>query len=356
MKVGKTFFVCPTLGGGGSERDAVVLATAYLERGWPSGILVLRAEGPNLERIPHGVELVDLACPRVAYSALKLFKFISDRPRDTFVFLDFDMAVVAGALRRLVGLKARLVYRESNMPMYYVPKRRRWLFPSFIGRMDALICQNVSEKRELSLLGVRIHDVHVVPNPTIFPSYVEAFKGPHSGGPVSILGVGRLDFQKAHHRLIKLFSSLVVKRPGSTLTILGEGPLRGELENLIVELGLTESVFLPGFVKNADEWRKKTDLFVMTSYFEGQPNALLESIAAGTRYLSTPCGGGVSELLSEIGADECILSEDLDGVGFMDVVDRVLGYDSIYWSLAYGRLTKFIDFEKAVAGYRNACK
>ena len=106
-----------------------------------------------------------------------------------------------------------------------------------------------------------------------------------------ILGVGRLTSQKNFELLIKSFS-ILRKSIKAKLVILGEGPLRGELENLAKDLGVEKDVHLPGFVDNPFMWMKNSKVFVLFSDYEGLPNALIQAMACGTEVISTNCPTG----------------------------------------------------------------
>lgn len=113
-----------------------------------------------------------------------------------------------------------------------------------------------------------------------------------------IVSVGRLNPQKNHRLLIEAFSKVVVKYPDYHLTIYGEGPERPILLGMIEQLGLTNKVTMPGTTNQLFEKIKDVALFVMTSDFEGLPNALMEAMALGLPCISTDCScGGPSELI-----------------------------------------------------------
>lgn len=108
-----------------------------------------------------------------------------------------------------------------------------------------------------------------------------------------IVSVGRLEKQKNQSLLIDAFYDISDKFLNYKLIIYGEGSLRKELENKIKKLNMQNKIFLPGNVDNIQEKIEKAKLFVMTSDYEGMPNALMEAMALGLPCISTncPCGG-----------------------------------------------------------------
>ena len=113
-----------------------------------------------------------------------------------------------------------------------------------------------------------------------------------------ILGVGRLSKQKRFDVLIKAFHQSNAKN--YKLVILGEGNQRTELEKLIVELNLTDSVIMPGFVSNPYPWYKGAKLFVLSSDSEGFGNVIVEALACGLPVISTDCGPVQEILIGEL--------------------------------------------------------
>jgi glycosyltransferase involved in cell wall biosynthesis len=110
------------------------------------------------------------------------------------------------------------------------------------------------------------------------------------------IAIGRMVPQKNFSLLIDSFS-LVNKEVDSKLIILGEGPLRPDLEKQIVALGLSKNIFLEGFVSNPYQYIANADVFVLTSLWEGFGNVLVESLSFGLQVVSTDCNSGPSEVL-----------------------------------------------------------
>lgn len=122
-----------------------------------------------------------------------------------------------------------------------------------------------------------------------------------------IVTCGRLTEQKNHKLLINAFAKVQKAYPFAVLKIYGEGTLREELQDQIDALDLNKKVFLMGATNNVAKALETADLFVLSSDYEGMPNALMEAMAAGVPCISTDCPcGGPRELL---GADSLQLVE-----------------------------------------------
>lgn len=130
----------------------------------------------------------------------------------------------------------------------------------------------------------------IIPNPI----KEEFICRPYTGKREKIIvTVGRLEKQKNHKMLIEAFSKLPEELNEYKLIIYGEGSLRPELEKQIKELNLLDRVFLPGQVDDIKNKIYKASLFVLSSNYEGMPNALMEAMALGIPCVATdcPCGG-----------------------------------------------------------------
>lgn len=103
--------------------------------------------------------------------------------------------------------------------------------------------------------------------------------------------LGRLAEQKAYGVLLEALARLPAATPDWRLVLLGDGPLRGELEARAGALGLAERVVFAGFRDDAAALLPAFDGVVFSSHFEGLPIALLEAMAAGKPVVSTAVGG-----------------------------------------------------------------
>lgn len=110
-----------------------------------------------------------------------------------------------------------------------------------------------------------------------------------SSGPLLVC-VARLIEQKGHRWLLSAFRAVVEEFPQATLLLLGDGPLRSQLEELAAELGLLEHVQFAGWSNKVSALLPGTDLFVLSSEWEGFGLVLLEAMAAGLPIVATRVG------------------------------------------------------------------
>lgn len=110
--------------------------------------------------------------------------------------------------------------------------------------------------------------------------------------------VGRLVKTKGHENLLKSFSEISKKSPDAKLVILGDGPLRRDLEEHTMDLGITPKVVFAGFRSDVPELLPGFDGFVLPSVAEGLSLALLEAMASKLPVIASDVGG-IPEVLNE---------------------------------------------------------
>jgi len=144
--------------------------------------------------------------------------------------------------------------------------------------------------------GYRLRDLRVIPNAVVAPA-------PDAGGEtldgLTLLAVGRLDRQKGYDLLVRAFSRVAAKHPGWTLRVAGDGPLRDELAQLTGALSLDDRVVWMGQVADVAGLYAQSNAYVMSSSYEGFPNALCEAMAAGLACVSTDCPSGPADIIRD---------------------------------------------------------
>jgi glycosyltransferase involved in cell wall biosynthesis len=113
-----------------------------------------------------------------------------------------------------------------------------------------------------------------------------------------VVAMGRMTAQKRFDILLNAFSRVILSTD-ARLIILGEGPERTRLENMVKDLGIEEKVSLAGFQRNPYALLAHADVFVLSSQYEGLPMAILEAMACGLPVISTDCRSGPTEILED---------------------------------------------------------
>ena len=112
-----------------------------------------------------------------------------------------------------------------------------------------------------------------------------------------IISVARFTSQKDHFCLIKSINLLKNKYKNIKVLLVGSGNKKKEIQNFIDELKLNKIIKILNFKKNPYPYIKKSDIFILSSNYEGLPNVLLEAITLNKFVISSNCPTGPSEIL-----------------------------------------------------------
>lgn len=175
----------------------------------------------------------------------------------------------------------RRVMSERNNPRH---KGRSYYWAGLISflRADKVIFQTDAVKKMFPCL-IRRKGV-VVPNPVSVDCLA-------SGSSRRIVTMGRLHPQKNHSMLIEAFALFAKTHPYHTLHIYGKSYNETDLEPVIRRLSLSGRVFLEGFQERIHPLIADAEQFVLSSDYEGVPNALLEAMMMGLPCVSTEFEG-----------------------------------------------------------------
>ena len=308
----KILIILPNLTGGGAERVHVNLANDWAIHGFDVEFVLMRKEGDLIQLLHPKISVVGLNVDRIRDSIIPLAAHLrKSRPQVVLAAMwPLTSAVVLAWL--LSGLKGKLYLsdhehltssyiRRGRAKQSYLKNLIRFSYPLASG----VIAVSRGVREDLCELGnLPEQKVRVIYNPAVIG--IASRREVHSsteqlwGSDVAfhLLTVGRLAPEKDHVTLIKAFA-LLPESLNAKLVILGEGPLRAELEALVTLLHLTDRVFLPGFMMDPYPWFFRADLFVLSSLWEGFGNVIVEAFECGVPVVSTNCPSGPAEILED---------------------------------------------------------
>lgn len=336
----------------GAEKVVLNVVSGLAGRGHEIDLLIEDAEGDLSERLPAGVNLVDLGpailnpVMEALLSTLSLLINLFRRAKaDPCGKESFRVALARFLFKRRPPLYALRRYLFRRRPQAIISflnyPNIALLLAAQLGKGDARIYVNVRNNisgevagaksrrmREMPVLmrnlfpladgvvavsgGVaadteRLMDmpagrVTAIFNPVYRPQILALADAaaPHpwlqtDSLPV-VLGVGKMKPQKDFPTLLKAFALLRQEHPAK-LIILGDGAGKEGLEALAETLGIRADVAFPGYVANPYAYFRHASLFVLSSAWEGLPNVLIEAMACGCPVVSTDCPSGPSEIL-----------------------------------------------------------
>lgn len=324
--------VISSMQGGGAERVMALLAGEWTRRGYPVTLITLD-DAPDVYALPAEVRRIRLGLTGNSTGRLDALRrnwerlrglnraILAENPLAVISFMDRTNVLTLLALRRV---PFPVIVSERIDPRHY-PMGRGWevLRQKLYPRASAVVLQTHAVAQwAATFLPAR--KIHVLPNPVVVPEDIGAAEASPEGLPPGpyLVAMGRLDRQKGFDLLLKAFAAITAKFPDHHLVILGEGSERLALEALREQLQLGRRVHLPGRMAEAWPILRRAEAFVMSSRFEGFPNALLEAMALGLPVISYNCPSGPGEILSDGQTGLLVKPEDVPGLA--QAMERLL--------------------------------
>lgn len=282
----------------GAENVIRFLAEELIKRGHEVSVILL-------EKMPEESEKIEgLICENAIVresgivNILKRIhlqrKALKKLKPDMFVIFNYLMAYTAiPASFFIKGLK--VVVCERNDPTSVPKTKKRRLIRDFLFSFsDACVSQTEEIAKYFNKL---CKNNYIIPNPlrekgNMCPPLDDRNK--------VFVTVARLDdYQKNQSMMINAFANIVKKYPEYELHFLGAGNDLEKYKNLVRQLGVEKSVKFLGNVAQPLEYIKDCRAFLLSSNYEGMPNALMEAMSIGLPCISTDCfGGGAASLIS----------------------------------------------------------
>lgn len=304
----KVVYVIGTLDLGGTERQLIALVKGLDRSRFLPIVYCLTATGPlaaDLEEAGVKVKCFGLRGLKVWRNPIRvaqcLLAFFNDlkkeKPKIVHGFL-FHAYILGTFAAKLAGVPIVIASRRSLGHF----KEKKWhylLAERLANRMTDLIVANSEAVRDDVIRQEKVEPakVRVVYNgvdPALYEIPADPALRTSLGIPeeARIVGVvANLIHYKGHRFLLQAWRTVKQKIPGARLLLVGDGPLRGALEELAQELGLEKEVRFLGSRQDVPRLFALMDVAVLPSLEEGFPNAILEAMAAGKPVVATNVGG-----------------------------------------------------------------
>ena len=303
----KTVFFVSSLGDGGAQRVISILSEKMAMRDMDVEI-VTYYDIPMVYEICSKVKVTCVetctGTKNMVKNLLWLRRYFKENAKIVLSFLaPFNMI----ALVAVMGTKVPIVVADRNdpakVPGNFVVRTARDVLYGFA---DQVVVQTEANKAYFKRLQKK---TKVIYNPVDLKEYTGAAL--KTSKEKMIVSAGRLLPQKNQKMLLNAFAKISAKFPEYRMVIYGEGSFRGDLENYVLEKGLKGKVYMPGSVKDLYDRIKPAEIFVLSSDYEGMPNALIEAMCLGLPCVSTKVSGAtdlivdhVNGLLVGVGSEE----------------------------------------------------
>lgn len=233
------------------------------------------------------------------YSIKNLIKSFSRYKKENTVVLSMQSSMVAIIICKIFGVK--IVARNSEDPIYSTIYADNYFLALIVFVMrffiynfaNGILTNSLGSQKSLELFILNKQKIKAIYNPYLLKiKKIKKIKKENT-----ILSVGRLCKQKDFNTLILGFSVFVRKFPQFKLVILGDGPDKIKLDNLIKNLNLQKKIILKGWVKNTNKYFSSAKIFALTSLYEGLGNVFIDAVNYEIPCVYTNCKSGPGEIL-----------------------------------------------------------
>ncbi len=307
-------FVIGSLAMGGAEAQLVRLANGLDRRRFRPSIICLWRGGELEGILSPDVSVTAIDLTRVSHRfirsrvilAIRIFATLIHslrRQRPDVVHAYLPTAYVLGSLAAWILRIPLIVAGRRGLTSFEIYGVARWRRLAQLANraIDVHIC-NSRAVRDWAIAkeGIPMERTRVIHNGIDVPAMVPAFQLPEgweSAGPKAAM-VANLIRYKGHREVLQAAAVVIKRHPSFRLVLIGDGPERTALMNLVQDLGIVDSITFAGSRGDAATLVQAFDFTILGSSEEGFPNALMESMACAVPVVATAVGG-VPELVED---------------------------------------------------------
>ncbi|MGC6422215.1 MAG: glycosyltransferase [Flavobacteriaceae bacterium] len=294
----KIVFITPSLETGGSEKIIMFLLKRMKELGFNTQLIVIGGI-QNKNNTLHATEIIYLNKKKFRNGIIALYKSLRKTNADILfssvvhinLFLGF-YKVWFPKIKCVARISSIVSKSEKSSNTNVILKRFKNLL---LKKIDFLVYQSKDMKEDFEAIFPKVKVPHqIINNPVITP-IVEMNKMTYADSKVRFITVGSLTCIKGHKRILE---SLQNFDADFVYEIYGKGNQKNNLEKLAVKLKLQTKVDFKGEVPFTHKSIKSPNTFyLLGSYFEGFPNAVIEALSFGVPVIAFQAPGGQNEII-----------------------------------------------------------
>jgi len=232
---------------------------------------------------------------RTILASLQMLRFSFKKK---IIIFSFQSNIVAIIFAKIFNKK--IIIRLNTSPEKYINSFFKKKFYKFFYSLSDLIIVNSKDfkKKVYSLISNNLHKKNIIHiyNPCLKIKPQKIIFNFFKKDELKIINIGRLTDQKDQITILKSFKKLIKIR-SAKLLIIGNGKERKKINNFIIQNNLNNFVKLINYKKNAIDYLNISDVFVLSSKYEGLPNVLIECLYLKKYIISTNCDTGPKEIL-----------------------------------------------------------
>ena len=365
----KCILVIPSLEGGGAEKVFADLYNYLIKKKYDVKLILFNFQGKNLSKIKNKINLVNLKTKRASRSIPKLLWFLLlNRPSIAVSAMTHTniVLIVSCLLYKIISRNNIKIIISERAPINFLfPLNKkfhnrffRFLIIIFYKFTDKIITVSDGVKSELIKdYGINKEKILTIMNPvdlddhTLTQELNKPFLWFKENFPTGI-SIGRLSKEKGFDTLL-----IAIKEVNKFFKyrhiICGIGKEKENLVNQSIRLNIQDKIYFADYVKEINIWLRNSDVFVISSRWEGCPNVILEALACNIPVISTNCPYGPGELLQKGKWGKLV---DVDSVGqisqaIIDVIEHPIKENKdleMYLRKNFSKDVIFKKYEKVI--------
>lgn len=315
----------PNLNCGGAESVTVRLANYLAGSGHSVKLITSIGGGPLEDILDSRIEYLCLGLSNQWQAILKIPSVIK-RVKPDIIFTTMKESCFIMILSNYIAFShAKMIIREANTVSLQLKEEKKfsqriknYLIATSYRFADKIIALSDEIKSDLVSSFHLSKEIDVIPNPIDFDKMEKAVMSPlrheelYDNNILKLITVARFYPQKNHLFMVNALANYIKKHPNVKWFLVGDGPLKNEIQERIELLGISKHVVFLGFQQNPLAIVNACDVFVLPSLYEGFSNALLEAAALNKKILVSDAQTTSVAFLKKLNVGSCYINDDIN--------------------------------------------